>query len=223
MHRGFGPAGEPFFHQSATTLQARATERNVDMGILLDIRTGLPAVLVLAAALAGAVPAVAGDAVRSVPMASVSDVPDARNVSDAKVSPIEVERVRAGPDRTEVNVIVDRAKVIRLPEQTQTVVIGNPAVADIAIQKSGIVVVTGKSFGVTNVLALDNAGAQLVDAIVRVSAPTEATLTVQRGMDRQTYSCTPVCQPSIALGDSGSYFSETKGQAEQHGAGAATR
>ena len=190
------------------------------MGILLDIRTGFAVASVVALA---AGPAVGRDAVRSVPMASVMQVPDARNVSDAKAAPIEAERVRAGPGRPEVDVVVDRAKVIRLPEQTQTVVIGNPAVADIAVQKSGIVVITGKSFGVTNVLALDNAGAQLADAIVRVSAPTDATLTVQRGMDRQTYSCTPVCQPSIALGDSGSYFSETKGQADQHTAASTAR
>jgi hypothetical protein len=41
---------------------------------------------------------------------------------------------------------------------------------------------------------------------------------VQRGLERQTYSCTPVCQPSIALGDAPGYFAETKGQIDQHSA-----
>jgi hypothetical protein len=98
------------------------------------------------------------------------------------------------------------------------VIIGNPAVADIAIQKNGVVVLTGKSFGVTNFLALDAAGSMIGESMVSVTAPTEATLTVQRGLERQTYSCTPACYPSVTLGDSNGFFSETKGQVDQHSA-----
>ena len=76
----------------------------------------------------------------------------------------------------DVTVVVDRAKIIRLPEKTQTVVIGNPAVADISIQKNGVVVLTGKSFGVTNFIAMDSAGNQIAEAKVSVTAPSDATL-----------------------------------------------
>jgi len=38
---------------------------------------------------------------------------------------------------------------------------------------------------------------------------------VQRGLERESYSCTPNCQPSILLGDSNKYFSEIGGQAGQ--------
>ena len=114
-----------------------------------------------------------------------------------------------------VTVTVDRAKLIRLPERTQTVIVGNPLIADVTLQKNGILVVTGKSYGVTNLIALDNAGAMLAESLIRVQAPSESLVTVQRGLERESYSCTPSCQPSILLGDANKYFGETSGQAGQ--------
>ncbi|WP_375461748.1 pilus assembly protein N-terminal domain-containing protein [uncultured Enterovirga sp.] len=131
----------------------------------------------------------------------------------AAASP-EIARSRPTAERGALQVTVDRAKVIRLPERTQTVVIGNPAIADMAIQKNGIVVVTGKSYGTTNLIALDATGNVLAESTVSVAAATDAVIVVQRGLERQSYSCTPKCQPSVALGDANTYFSENRGQAE---------
>ena len=164
-----------------------------------------------------AAPAIARDGVRVIPLAAVAPPSDSRNVADIKAPTLDA-KAKPSTDRAELSVMVNRAKVIKLPEKTQTVIIGNPAVADIAIQKSGIVVLTGKSFGVTNFIALDSTGGMIGESMVSVSAPSDATLMVQRGLERQTYSCTPICQPSVALGDSGGYFAETKGQADQHSA-----
>lgn len=112
-----------------------------------------------------------------------------------------------------VAVLVDQAKVIRLPEKTQTVIVGNPMIADIAVQKNGILVVTGKSFGVTNFIALDASGSMLAESRVTVGAATDSVVTVQRGMERESYSCAPQCQPAIQLGDSSKFFGEVGGQA----------
>jgi Flp pilus assembly secretin CpaC len=112
-----------------------------------------------------------------------------------------------------VAVMVDQAKVIRLPEKTQTVIVGNPMIADITVQKNGILVVTGKSFGVTNFIALDANGSLLAESRVTVRAATDAVVTVQRGMERESYSCAPQCQPAIQLGDSTRFFGEVGGQA----------
>lgn len=127
----------------------------------------------------------------------------------------------AGPARSNeavaqgtVSVLVDNAKVIRLPEKTQTVVVGNPMIADITLQKNGVVVLTGKSFGSTNLIALDGKGAMLAESTISVQAPQAAIITVQRGLDRASYSCTPNCQPSVQLGDATKYFEETSKQAE---------
>lgn len=118
------------------------------------------------------------------------------------------------PARIEsVVVMVDHAKVVRLPEKAQTVIIGNPAIADVAVQKNGVMIVTGKSFGVTNLIALDAAGSLLAESLVRVGADTDSVLTVQRGLERESYSCTPVCQPAAQLGDAQKYFGEVGSQA----------
>ncbi|TXM66951.1 pilus assembly protein [Methylobacterium sp. WL69] len=115
---------------------------------------------------------------------------------------------------TIVAVTVDNAKVIRLPETTQTVIVGNPIIADVALQKNGVLILTGKSFGSTNLIALDRGGNMLAESTIRVQAPQAAVVTVQRGLDRESYSCTPNCQPSVQLGDSSRYFGEVSGQAE---------
>ncbi len=111
-----------------------------------------------------------------------------------------------------VAVVVDQAKVIRLPEKTQTVIVGNPLIADITVQKNGILVVTGKSFGVTNFIALDSSGGMLAESRVTVRASTDAVVTVQRGMDRESYSCAPQCQPALQMGDSVKFFGDVGGQ-----------
>lgn len=120
-----------------------------------------------------------------------------------------------GQSRETVAVMIDHAKVIRLPERTQTVIVGNPIIADVTVQRNGILVVTGKSYGVTNLIALDGGGAMLAESLVSVQAPQDSVVMVQRGFDRESYSCTPHCQPSILLGDSAKYFGEVGSQATQ--------
>ncbi|SDR60495.1 Pilus formation protein N terminal region [Rhizobiales bacterium GAS113] len=105
-------------------------------------------------------------------------------------------------------VLTDRAKIIRLPDKTKTVVVGNPIVADVTLGKDGLVVLTGKSFGSTNLIALDAAGAILNESTVQVQQANENLVVMQRGMDRETYSCTPSCMPTVALGDETKYFTD---------------
>lgn len=114
-----------------------------------------------------------------------------------------------------VTVLVDNAKLIRLPERTQTVVVGNPFIAEVTPQKNGVLILTGKSFGSTNLIALDSGGALIAETTIRVEASRDATITVQRGMDRESLSCTPNCQPSAQLGDAAKYFDPTTGQADK--------
>ncbi len=113
-----------------------------------------------------------------------------------------------------VPVIVDQAKVIRLPEKTQTVIVGNPAIADVAVQKNGVLVITGKAFGVTNLIALDAAGAMLAESRVSVRAASDTVLTVHRGTERESYSCAPQCQPAMQLGDVTRFFTDVGSQSQ---------
>jgi hypothetical protein len=117
----------------------------------------------------------------------------------------------AAPSSIAVN--VDQAKLVKLPAKVSTIVVGNPMIADVTLQNGGVVVVTGKGYGSTNFIAMDRSGEILVDRQIQVEGPTDALVTVYRGIDRETYSCTPVCQRRVTLGDGDTYFKSVADQA----------
>jgi Pilus formation protein N terminal region len=108
-----------------------------------------------------------------------------------------------------VVVILDQAKVMRIPERATTVVVGNPLIADISVQTGGMIVVTGKGYGVTNLIALDRGGATLLEQMIEVQGPSDRIVVVHRGIDKESYSCTPICERRITLGDNPIYFEAT--------------
>ena len=106
-------------------------------------------------------------------------------------------------------VFLDQARIMQLPERASTVVIGNPLIADLTIQPGGLGIITGKGYGATNFVVLDRHGAVLAEHAVEVTGPNDKTVVVYRGIDRETYSCTPDCSRRITLGDSPEYFDKT--------------
>ena len=172
----------------------------------------------LAAAASVMAPAASAEDMAKAALGARADAAMGRPAPTIPAMPAEViapEAAAAFAGGETVAVKIDHAKVVRLPERTQTVIVGNPIIADITVQRNGIVVVTGKSYGVTNLIALDSAGAMLAEALVSVQAATESVVVVQRGLERESYSCTPNCQPAILLGDGNKHFGETSGQAGQ--------
>lgn len=111
-----------------------------------------------------------------------------------------------------INVVVDQAKLVKVPDQVATIVVGNPLIADVALQPGGAMVVTGKGYGSTNMIVMDRAGEILEERPIIVEGPTDKLVTVFRGIDRETYSCTPVCQRSVTLGDGATYFNANLNQ-----------
>ncbi|HKS60693.1 MAG TPA: pilus assembly protein N-terminal domain-containing protein [Xanthobacteraceae bacterium] len=117
-----------------------------------------------------------------------------------------------------LNIVLDQATIMRLPEKVSTIVVGNPLIADIAIQSGGLIVVTGKGFGATNLIVLDRAGAVLMERQVVVRGATDQTVSVYRGAERETYSCTPNCERRITLGDSAAFFTAVSAQTDARNA-----
>lgn len=109
-----------------------------------------------------------------------------------------------------LSINVDQAQVMHLPEKIATIVIGNPLIADATLQSGGILVVTGKGYGATNLLALDRSGRVVMEKTVQVlGAGTGDIVTVYKGVERESYSCAPNCERRITLGDSPGYFNAT--------------
>jgi hypothetical protein len=113
-----------------------------------------------------------------------------------------------------VQVSLDQAQVMRLPSGVATIVIGNPLIADGARQAGGLLVVTGKGYGTTNLMALDRTGRVLMDKSITVGGPSSGDLVVvYKGVDRESYSCSPKCGPRITtLGDAPAYFGTVMGE-----------
>jgi Flp pilus assembly secretin CpaC len=127
-----------------------------------------------------------------------------------------------------ITVALDQATITKLPERVATIVIGNPLIADVTLQSGGLLVVTGKGYGSTNLIALDRAGAILTERNIEVVSPQDNIVIVYRGTSRESYTCAPDCQGRITLGDSGEFFERVLGQsstraARAQGQGAATK
>ena len=119
----------------------------------------------------------------------------------------------AEPSASTIAVTVDQARLVKLPARVATIVVGNPLIADVALQAGGVIVVTGKGYGATNFIAMDRTGEVLVDRLIQVEGPTDQLITVYRGVDRESYSCMPICQRRITLGDGDNFFNSTMNQA----------
>jgi Flp pilus assembly secretin CpaC len=121
--------------------------------------------------------------------------------------------VLAGPAVADtIEVVVDRAKVMRIARPADVVIIGNPAIADATIQDSQTLIITGRSYGTTNLIVLDATGQAIADEIVTVGPQDENVVTVFRRASRQTLSCTPECSPMLAVGDDQGSFNSINDQ-----------
>lgn len=120
----------------------------------------------------------------------------------------------AGP----IVVLLDQARILQLPDRAATVVVGNPLIADLSIQPGGLAVITGKGYGATNFIVMDRSGAVLLEKTVEVQGPNDKIVVVYRGVDRETYSCTPICSPRITLGDDSDYFTKVLTEASTRNA-----
>jgi Flp pilus assembly secretin CpaC len=132
----------------------------------------------------------------------------------AAIGMLLVPALASPADATDtIAVNMDQAKVIKLPDHVATLVVGNPLIADVTLQSGGMMVVTGKGYGATNVIAMDRGGDKLFESVIQVEGPTDKVVTVYRGAERESYSCMPICERRVTLGDSDSYFKAAIGQA----------
>jgi Flp pilus assembly secretin CpaC len=114
-----------------------------------------------------------------------------------------------------VDLTIDFAKIMKLDRPAATLVIGNPGIADATVEDETTVILTGKTAGSTNLIALDEKGAEIANLVVRVSSDIRQLTTVFYGRKRQTFSCSPTCEQVISVGDNPDNFDTAKSQIEQ--------
>ncbi|WIY53320.1 pilus assembly protein N-terminal domain-containing protein [Devosia sp. YIM 151766] len=112
-------------------------------------------------------------------------------------------------DGAPINVNVNMARVLRISSPAATVIVGNPGIADVTIQDPMTLVLTGKSYGQTNLIVLDSRGEPIADTLVEVVQMQAGVMTVYQGQARTTLACAPTCQPVVMMGDDNSFASQT--------------
>jgi len=111
---------------------------------------------------------------------------------------------------------IDQGVRIALPPGTQSVLIGNPGIADVSVLDSHSAVIMGRAYGVTNLMVIDKAGRTVVDRQVVVTDPDANRVTAYRGsvgsgggLHVENYACSPRCvrtpMPGEAQGDYQAY------------------
>nr|WP_244519867.1 MULTISPECIES: pilus assembly protein N-terminal domain-containing protein [unclassified Ensifer] len=93
-----------------------------------------------------------------------------------------------------MRVYMDHARVLKLDRPVSKVIIGNADVADATVADAKTIVVTGRNFGTTNLVILDQDGNAIVDERILVSIDEGNTVRVYKQTSRTVLSCTPNCE-----------------------------
>ena len=75
-------------------------------------------------------------------------------------------------------------------------------------KNNNTMVITGKGFGQTNLIAIDGAGSLIEEEQIQV-LPAKTVLVLQNGSSRISYACNPTCMPTVQLGDDDKIFKDT--------------
>ena len=111
-----------------------------------------------------------------------------------------------------VDVLIDQATLVHLDRPAAEIVVGNPSIADVSVQSGQVLIVTGKSFGETNLIVIDADGKMFLNRRLIVQEPRTGFVTVYRGAERATLHCAPNCTPPLVIGDGPDHFEDISKQ-----------
>ena len=106
-----------------------------------------------------------------------------------------------------VTVEADRAKVVNIAGTPSAVIVGNPTFADVSI-RSGQIIIHGRHFGNTNIIALDSDGNELANMEISVVRRRASSVVIYKAGLKNSYNCSPDCENALEVGDSPTYFEE---------------
>jgi Flp pilus assembly secretin CpaC len=96
----------------------------------------------------------------------------------------------------------EQSTVVHLDKPVKTVLVGNPLIADAMLVNEKTIYVLGRMFGNTNIIAVDDTGAEIWNSRVTVGTPTMAQVTIYRGPQGQrNLACSPHCERTVTQGD----------------------
>ena len=96
-----------------------------------------------------------------------------------------------------LGVEIDRSTRVRLNGSAASVIVGNPQIADVTVVDANTLFITGKGYGVTEVVAVDPIGRTLFQREVVVTGGSTGTVRVWRGAQATEMACAASCAPSV--------------------------
>ncbi len=117
----------------------------------------------------------------------------------------------AGAHAVTVKVTPDTATLVNVAGKAATLIVGNPAYADVAAIGDKVLV-QGRNFGKTNVIVLDTKGRRLAQFDVVVSPGHPEEMSLYRDGKRATYLCAPECAQVMDTRDDKEAFEQLTGR-----------
>jgi hypothetical protein len=130
----------------------------------------------------------------------------------------------AAPKGGDLALTLDEVHTITFKTPIATVYVGNPAIADVTMIDARHAFVQGKTYGRTNIVALDRDNAPVFNTHVSVSGGEGGgTVTLNRGAQRITLNCAGGrCEPTPTPGDDQKSYDTENNQFNAHQAAAST-
>ncbi len=100
--------------------------------------------------------------------------------------------------QSRLSVEIDQAQRVQLRGPAGSVIVGNPQIADVTVVDSNTLYITGKGYGVTEVVAVDPIGRTVFQSQVVVTAGDgSGRVRVWRGAQATEMACASSCSPSL--------------------------
>jgi Flp pilus assembly secretin CpaC len=104
----------------------------------------------------------------------------------------------AAQAQSALNVGIDEAARVQLRGPAGSVIVGNPLIADVTVVDANTLYITGKGYGVTEVVAVDPIGRTVFQSQVVVTDGAGAgRVRVWRGGQATEMACGSTCSPSV--------------------------
>ena len=92
-----------------------------------------------------------------------------------------------------LRVEIGKTTMLRLKDVPEIVILGDPAIADVIVERKGLLFLVGRIPGETDIKILDAEGRTVLSRPVVVTPIGERHVTVHRGVEEATLSCNPRC------------------------------
>lgn len=103
----------------------------------------------------------------------------------------------AGAQGRALTVEIDHAARVQLRGAATSVIVANPQIADVTVVDASTLFITGKGYGLTEVVAVDAIGRTLFQGQIAVVAPSQGAVRVWRGAQVTEMACGASCAPSL--------------------------